>query len=168
MAPLIASDEMECIINSYLRASVSSALEKIWEDERTAPGDMSIRLYAVRVLPDKTLVDDKFTVKTPLRIEFEFLNYIPDSLLQVSFVFYNLEGVGIFNGRSNPRKSPGHIRETCRIPGDLLNDDTYTVRVVIVKDTNIGVLDECHVIRLDVYDVERDGFMQSMANGLAS
>jgi lipopolysaccharide transport system ATP-binding protein len=39
----------------------------------------------------------------------------------------------------------------------LLNDDSYTVRLVIVRDTNVGLFDEFNVLSFDVHDIERDG-----------
>ncbi len=153
------------VVNGYLQQDNRTRHEKIWSEpggepelaDSSSPScEVSMRL--VRLEPQTALPDDRLTVQVPISIVFEYVNRIPDNLLQVSFVLYNVEGICIFNGRSTPKRFPvGHIRQTCLIPGGLLNDDSYTVRVVIVRDTNVGIFDEYGVLSFDVHDVEREG-----------
>jgi lipopolysaccharide transport system ATP-binding protein len=153
------------VVNGYLQQDNRTRHEKIWSEpggepdlaeSRSPSSEVSMR--SVRLEPQTALPDDRLTVQVPISIVFEYVNRIPDNLLQVSFVLYNVEGICIFNGRSTPKRFPvGHIRQTCLIPGGLLNDDSYTVRVVIVRDTNVGIFDEYGVLSFDVHDVEREG-----------
>lgn len=161
--------DVDEVVNSYLQQDNRTRHEKIWDEaggetesgehsdpEKPEESEVSMRL--VRIEPMTQSAEDRITVQVPIRIAFEYVNRIPDNLLQVSFVLYNVEGVCIFNGRSTPKRFPaGHIRQTCLIPGGLLNDDSYTVRVVIVRDTNVGLFDEYGVLSFDVHDVEREG-----------
>ena len=153
------------VVNGYLQQDNRTRHEKIWSEPGGEPelADSSspsceVSMRSVRLEPQTALPDDRLTVQVPISIVFEYVNRIPDNLLQVSFVLYNVEGICIFNGRSTPKRFPvGHIRQTCLIPGGLLNDDSYTVRVVIVRDTNVGIFDEYGVLSFDVHDVEREG-----------
>ena len=51
---------------------------------------------------------------------------------------YNAEGLCIFNTVSPAVVYPtGLIRGVCSIPGNLLNDETYSVMIIIVKDMSV-------------------------------
>ncbi|MEY3284049.1 MAG: ABC transporter ATP-binding protein [Acidobacteriota bacterium] len=159
---LVMAGEVNEVINQYLQQENSSRLEKIWTqgDSSSSSSDVpaEISVVSARLLPQTVDVKNRITVRDALRLEFEYINRIPDNLLQVSFVLYNLEGICLFNGRSTPQRFPaGLIRQSCLIPGSLLNDDSYTVRLVIVRDTNVGLFDEFNVLSFDVHDIERDG-----------
>lgn len=150
--------EINQVISKYLHTTITGALEKSWDDPNEAPGNDAVRLKALRVVPEKQNPTDEITVRTPLRLEFEYWNYQADALLNLSVVLYNLEGVCVLNARSEPQKyAAGLIRQSCYIPGDFLNDETYTVRAVIIKDTCIGLLDKSNLLMFDVHDVEREG-----------
>jgi hypothetical protein len=58
-------------VDQYLQKNPESNLESVWEDERAAPGDGSVRLHCVRVIPQINS-DGLITVHTPLRIEFTY------------------------------------------------------------------------------------------------
>jgi lipopolysaccharide transport system ATP-binding protein len=93
-----------------------------------------------------------------MRLEAAFWNYVPDAVLNFSIVLYNIEGVAVFNTGSTARTFPaGLVRGSFVIPGDFLNDDTYTVRVLIVKDTSVALLDLTDVLMFEVQDSDRQG-----------
>lgn len=155
------------VANGYLQQGALTCHEKFWPaaeassssvGEAGEAGSAEVAMIAVRLLPEMADPGGRLTVADPIGIEFEYYNGVPDNLLQISFVLYNIEGVCIFNGRSRPERFPvGRVRQRCRIPGNLLNDDSYTVRVVIVRDTNVGLFDEFNVLSFEVHDVEREG-----------
>jgi lipopolysaccharide transport system ATP-binding protein len=43
------------------------------------------------------------------------------------------------------------------IPGNFLNDGTYTVRLLIVQDTSVTLVDLHNVLVFEVQDIEREG-----------
>ena len=70
---------------------------------------------------------------------------------------YTLEGTCVFNSDSSPRVFPaGIIREVCHIPGNLLNDGTYRISIMIVKDRFHGIFRLEDVLVFDVHDAERE------------
>ncbi|MFM8394965.1 MAG: polysaccharide ABC transporter ATP-binding protein, partial [Acidobacteriota bacterium] len=159
---LVMDGEINTVINRYLQQENGARHEKIWTDPEQLGSDQSnsaeVTVVSARLMKQNAAGSNRITVRDALRLEFEYFNRIPDNLLQVSFVLYNIEGVCIFNGRSSPRRFPaGLISQACLIPGSLLNDDSYTVRLVIVRDTNVGLFDEFNVLSFDVQDVEREG-----------
>ncbi|NDD63387.1 MAG: ABC transporter ATP-binding protein [Acidobacteria bacterium] len=155
---LVMTGETNEVINSYIQKDVHSSHQKAWVRPDAATGNEEVTLCAVSLTSPGGEPLDRITVEDSIRLNFEYINHVPNNLLQVSFVLYNQEGICIFNSRSKPTKLPvGTVRQCCTIPGNLLNDDSYTVRVVIVKDTNVGIFDESNVLTFEVHDTERQG-----------
>jgi lipopolysaccharide transport system ATP-binding protein len=144
------------IVPAYLQSAAGQVLEQTWSDPQTAPGGPQGYLYRVNISPDGHLTD-AITVRTPIRIEFEYQNWAPDVLLNFSLVLYTLEEVCVLNSVSSPARFPvGAVRGVCHIPANLLNDGTFRVRVLVVRDTAIPLLDCANAGMFQVYDVGRE------------
>jgi lipopolysaccharide transport system ATP-binding protein len=154
---LVADGQAAEVVSGYLKQCASPKTESVWEDPQTAPGDDKVRLHRVTVAvsqePDQTI-----TVRTPLDIEFGYWNLIPGARLNISFFLYTLEEVCVFNAVSESEPRPrGLIRQVCHIPGDLLNDGSYYIRLLIVRDTSLPIFCHPNVGSFEVIDVERQG-----------
>jgi lipopolysaccharide transport system ATP-binding protein len=142
---------------NYIQSGTQARMERRWDDPAAAPGESDARLHYIGLKPLGSNTD-QITVQTALQLEAAFWNYQPDAVLNLSIVIYNIEGVPIFNTGSGARPFPvGLVRGSFVIPGDFLNDDTYTVRVLIVKDTSVILLDLSEVLMFEVQDSDRDG-----------
>jgi lipopolysaccharide transport system ATP-binding protein len=142
------------VIDHYLQTNAVANLESVWEDILTAPGNERVRLRSVRVLP-QTDSGEPITVHTPLRIEFSYWNYVPDTVLNVSILLNNLEEVCVFVAVSDFAPRPaGLIRHTVEIPGDFLNTGSYYVNMSVVKDASIGILFQNNVVSFEVVEGE--------------
>jgi lipopolysaccharide transport system ATP-binding protein len=142
------------VIDHYLQTNAIANLESMWEDNLTAPGNERVRLRSVRVLP-QTDSGEPITVHTPLRIEFTYFNYAPDTMLNVSMLLNNLEEVCVFVTASDFALRPaGLIRHTVEIPGDFLNVGSYYVNMLIVKDASTGILFQDNVVAFEVVEGE--------------
>lgn len=154
---LVEQGDINRTVTSYLQQHHQTTYEKLWPLGNDGVIGTTTRIAAARLVPDLDTPVDKITVKVPLRFEFDLVHNSPDSLLQVSFVLYNVEGVCILNARSTPKRYPaGPLRLNCHLNADLLNDDSYSVRIVLIKDINTSLFDEYNVLRFDVHDVERE------------
>ena len=150
--------EVSQVVGNYLQLGVASLIEKVWDDPASAPGNEKIRLHRARITPINQEPDEQITVESTLQFEFEFFNYLPGALLNFSVVLYSLEGVTIFNTASDCRAFPtGLVSGSFVIPGHFLNDAVYTVRLLIVKDTSVALLDIPDVLTVDVHDTTREG-----------
>jgi lipopolysaccharide transport system ATP-binding protein len=142
------------VIDQYLQTNAVANLESVWEDNLTAPGNERVRLRSVRVVPE-TDSGEPITVHTPLRIEFTYFNYVPDTMLNVSMLFNNLEEVCVFVTTSDFAPRPaGLIRHTVEIPGDFLNAGSYYVNMLIVKDASTAILFRDNVVAFEVVEGE--------------
>jgi len=146
------------VIPNYIQKGALPLLERVWEDPATAPGDDTARLHHVSVTPLGQGPDEPITIKTAIQLNASFWNYVPSAALNFSVVLYNLEGVAIFNTGSGNHDCPiGLVQGSFVIPGDFLNDGTYTIRLLIVKNQTQIFLDMQDVLIFEVHDAERQG-----------
>jgi lipopolysaccharide transport system ATP-binding protein len=145
-----AADE---VVNRYLRAGGTRPTETSWAiDER--PGNDRVRLDSVRVVPSEP--ENGITVDTPFDIEITYQNLTPNTELNISLSVSNIDEVCVFTAVSPPTvRAGGLVREVCRVPGQLLNDSTYRIRVMLVKDTSTPLLDVPDVVSFDVAEGDR-------------
>jgi lipopolysaccharide transport system ATP-binding protein len=160
---IIADGPPGDLVKQYLEAASSAAAtERVWNDMATAPGNDKVRLRSLRL---RTLggSSTEITIQTPLMLEFEFWNLEADARLNLSLHVRNQEGTMVFI--TAPIHEPvwlgkpfpvGLFRSECYIPGDLLNDGTYRVRLLVVKDQAVVVHAEEDALVFKVNDaIER-------------
>jgi lipopolysaccharide transport system ATP-binding protein len=146
------------VVAKYLQTANSSLLERTWSDE-DAPTDGNVTLRAARIAPAAPLADGLVTVRTPLVVEFEYYNGLPGALLNLSVTITNIEGQSVFNtipafdrewyGRPF---EVGLYRSSFEIPGDLLNDGSYQVNLLVVQDQNRILFSVPEVLSFEVQD----------------
>ena len=142
------------VVDHYLQKNTEAKLESIWHDEETAPGDKSVRLHSVQVIP-QAKTEGIITVHTPLQIEFSYWNYSPGTVLNVSLILNNLEEVCVFSSFSDFAPRPaGLIHHSVRIPGDLLNAGSYYINAMIVKDASVAILTQNNAVSFEVAEGE--------------
>ena len=155
---IVDSGNTEQVILNYIQSETQTRIQRHWADPQTAPGGTDVRLRHISITPLGQNLDQPITVQTPLRLEASFWNYLPDVVLNFSIVIYNIEGIAIFNTGSVAGSFPaGVVCGSFVIPGDFLNDDTYSVRLLIVKDTSVVLLDVSDVLMFEVRDSDRQG-----------
>lgn len=157
---LEASGDPGEVVSRYLNGNVgSNYVEQVWDDPESAPGNESIALHRVSIIPLKRAPRNEISVLTPIATELEYWNLQKDVRLNLSLSVFNQEGTCIFvtttlneqawHGRAFPR---GLFRSVCRIPGNLLNDGQYTISVLFVKDEGIVVYKQDGLARFEVHD----------------
>lgn len=148
------------VISQYLQIASESVLEQVWDDPTTAPGNERVRLRRAALTPQLEDERCEITVRTPLKVEFEYWNFVPQTELNLSLHLYNAEGICVFNSASAAKVYPsGLIQGICHIPGQLLNDGNYRVMIMIVKDKSIALYSHHDVLEFEVHDVEREGWL---------
>ncbi len=133
---LIEQGETNQVIASYLSKVSRTRLIRTWETPGEAPGNDLVRIRRIELIPE---YQDKLThidVRTPMRVRFEFWNMMERANLNLSMHLNSLTGECIFNvGSTSQAYGKGLITGECTIPGYFLNDGSYTISVMIVKDT---------------------------------
>ncbi len=142
------------VVAHYLMSTAESSMHRDWSDDDEAPGNDVVRLRSARVVSARL---DHITVNDSIRIEAVCQNNSPGECLNFSLVLYNAEGICVFNSASPFGPLPsGLIHGVCTIPGSVLNDGCYRVRLMIVRDTTVILLDMLDLLAFEVYDVPRD------------
>jgi lipopolysaccharide transport system ATP-binding protein len=114
-------------------ATLTPITERSWDPEGR-PGNDSLRLHAVRVMPEGGSPADPITVRTPFVFEVEWWNLQEGAELQPVLQVKTESGGLIFGGGafhepgwvSRP-VSRGLVRDRCRVPGDFLNDGLHRI-----------------------------------------
>jgi lipopolysaccharide transport system ATP-binding protein len=147
------------VIANYLQTASTAPSERVWHDIASAPGNERVRLRAARVRPEEGMQNGAITLQTPLDIEIEYWNLVPDTYLNLSLVLWNEEQVPVFN--TFPMKEPnwhgrpfpaGLFRSSCAIPANLLNDGRYRVDLYVVKDQNVLLYRHDDLLKFEVHD----------------
>jgi lipopolysaccharide transport system ATP-binding protein len=150
----IAEDgDSSSVVAHYLKTNVEASLDRIWDDEASAPGNELVRMHRARIDSRDPL---HITVNDAIDVEFQYWNYVAGASLNLSLQLCSSEGVCVFNSISPHGPMPaGLVRCVCRIPGDILNDGCFQIHIMIVKDTSVILLHHEDVLMFEVHDVPR-------------
>jgi lipopolysaccharide transport system ATP-binding protein len=146
--------ESKNVIANYLNIHYKSLLERRWDNPNEAPGNQFVRLlYAgVENLSDGTQFS--LRVDTPLLLRFKIFNLAESRLMHFNYQLYTADNVCVFNTASIPQVFPnGIVEATCEIPANLLNDNTYSVSLMV----HIRGADGLHVPDALVFEIEDVG-----------
>jgi len=132
---IIESGRADEIINSYLSKNSNNPLAQKFEQPENAPGNDKVRIKRFEVCPKVTNALELVTIHTPIDIEFEFWNFKEGAKINLSMMVYTMTEECVFNvGTESKILSKGLHKGVCSIPGNLLNDNTYTVSMMVVED----------------------------------
>ncbi|MEP6846746.1 MAG: ABC transporter ATP-binding protein, partial [Panacibacter sp.] len=148
----------ETVVNNYLKKEKALELEQAFESIEAAPGNDAIRVKKVKLLPDFLPGQQVIDIRTPLKLSFEFwhLDKAPGSLIAGIHLFsitgefiFDICSEGIFN-------SNGLLEGHCTIPGNFLNDGSYFISLVFVKNTTQRLYYHEACLQFDVEDYRKD------------
>ncbi len=133
---LIEQGETNYVIQSYLNKISKTKLLREWATPEEAPGNDLVRIHRVELIPEYPDDLHHIDVRTPMRVRFEFWNRMERANLNLSLHLNSITGECIFNiGTQSLPYGKGLIGGECVIPGYFLNDGSYTISVMVVKDT---------------------------------
>jgi lipopolysaccharide transport system ATP-binding protein len=134
---LIEMGETNQVLATYLSHVQKTALESWYLTPEEAPGNEAVKLKSIRLVPDFIDNQKHIDVRTPFKIQIEFWNMIEDAQLNISLHLNSLTGECIFNiGTPSKKFEKGIVTAECEIPGDYLNDGSYSISFMVVKDTS--------------------------------
>jgi lipopolysaccharide transport system ATP-binding protein len=147
---IVVSGEPTAVVGDYVKAVFTSgphSRDQIWDDPTIAPGNDSIRLHRVRLVTDKNNPLKDIFLDTQICIEVEYWNLIQGTKMHLEVAIYSIDGSEVFEdwsaeeinwrGRGLPR---GLFRTVCQIPGNLLNEGSYHIRIQFVDSESIKIL----------------------------
>ena len=133
---LIQMGETNLIMANYLSQIQKTDLQVTYTNQNEAPGNDRVRLKSVKLVPNYLDNQNHLDVRTSFKIQIEFWNYMDQANLNISLHVNSLTGECIFNiGTPSIKFEKGIISAECEIPSDFLNDGSYSLSFMIVKDT---------------------------------
>ena len=148
---ITAAGDAAGVIASYVESvrQVNDGEGREWNEPGEAPGNSRIRVRSVRVAPDGGDGPPRgIGMETPFRIEIEYWNLVPDTILDIDVELFTAEGQPVFethvSDRSGWKPTPiarGLFRSVCRIPGNLLNQGEYRARVLFLDTSPAKLFD---------------------------
>jgi lipopolysaccharide transport system ATP-binding protein len=133
---LIQMGETNLIMSNYLSQIQKTDLQVTYTNQSEAPGNERVRLKSVKLVPNYLDNQNHLDVRTSFKIQIEFWNYMDQANLNISLHINSLTGECIFNiGTPSIKFDKGIISAECEIPNDFLNDGSYSLSFMIVKDT---------------------------------
>jgi lipopolysaccharide transport system ATP-binding protein len=158
--------EVSGVVNDYL-ATTAAIHEQLWELPETAPGNDMVRFHKAKIIIDDDKSAGQIRVDTPLRLEFEFWNYVDNAELNLSMHVYNNDNLLIFASPSPAKKfAKGLIKGVCMIPPNLLNDEKYSIMQMIVIDQSRTIFQINDLLSFDVSEVSRESGWMGKFPGL--
>ncbi len=141
------------VINTYLTRLGEGELTQYFENKMEAPGNDSIRIKSVEVIPQLDDPAAPIDIRTPLNVKIRFWNQLPGASLNLGLHLFSVSGECIFDVSSPSSEMPeGIVEAECKIPGNFLNDGSYFISVVIVKDTSVMLYYHEDCARFEVED----------------
>jgi lipopolysaccharide transport system ATP-binding protein len=141
-------------IENYLQSG-NTELEQHWA-WKDAPGAAEARLTAISVAAGSEVL----YIDEPLTLFFEAMLSEEVKLpaeFNFSLVLGTVEEAVVFNVGSEAQQVEKRcLRASCTIPAHLLNDETYTVRILLVKDRSVPLFDVHHVMTFKMQERDRD------------
>jgi lipopolysaccharide transport system ATP-binding protein len=144
------------IVTRYLQQTQTEfSFQKHWE-WNTAPGTEAGRLLEVEVITNETVlyIDDPINI----RFKAQLAESSPAGRdINFSLIVNNQEEVTVFNVTTQTKHLYQSTFEViCHIPPDLLNDEVYHMRLLLVEDETIPLFDLNNVISIKTEERERN------------
>lgn len=153
------------VIYKYLDDERKNADQLRFDSLENALGNDKIKILAASALnaEDPNAFID---VTTPVNLSFTIVNLSDNPNISVGFDLLNLKGDVIFGSGGMGHYPIGQrITTTCKIPANLLNDDSYNI-FFYVHDRNMAALWQMKdLLFFEVKDIERENGYLGKVNG---
>jgi lipopolysaccharide transport system ATP-binding protein len=126
---LTAEGNPSSVVSRYMESVRQLSNQVRFDRPEVAPGNEFLRLRSASIRVADGCREERFTVRSPLRFEFEVWNAKPGANLDFAFNLFNQYGVLVMNSGTVDSRvySAGLIRMSCEIPGDLLNSGLHSI-----------------------------------------
>jgi lipopolysaccharide transport system ATP-binding protein len=146
--------EADKVINNYLGGLQQHRLKQQWDDINTAPGNSTVKVKSIELIPHLEDMNNPIDVRTPLTVKFQFWNHANNLNLCTGLHLFNQSGECIFDVCTEPANIEAGLMEgVCEVPGNFLNDGSYYFSLIFVKDTSVELyyLEECLSFEVEDY-----------------
>lgn len=141
------------VVNEYLSTLHKKSLIKEFSTLNEAPGNDFIRVMYIELIPDLLDPNEVLDIRTPLTVKFRFYNASDNIVISTDLLLFTLAGECIFDVPSKPATyKKGFIEGECKIPGNFLNDGSYSFTLHFAKDTSSELFSYEECLMFDIAD----------------
>lgn len=141
------------VVNEYLSTLHKKSSIKEFSTLNEAPGNDFIRVMYIELIPDLLDPNEILDIRTPLTVKFRFYNASDNIVISTDLLLFTLAGECIFDIPSRPATyKKGFIEGECKIPGNFLNDGSYSFTLHFAKDTSFELFSYEECLMFDIAD----------------
>jgi lipopolysaccharide transport system ATP-binding protein len=153
---LAADGNTNQVLAEYLKTKAAAndmATERRWT-ESDAPASEAVRIISASVYPVCGTPNASIDVSTSFLIECKYRSLVSSVPLSITISMHDAQGLLLF--AIDPAEPPlprpaGAYRSSCLVPGNLLNDGSYTITLVFHDGSRI-LLELPYIIRINILD----------------
>ncbi len=143
----------ESVIMKYLNFGNKNKLKVEFDSPEIALGNKYIKISRVEIVSSDLRLKNQLNIHSPIDIEIDFWNYVDDKKINLSLHFNTMNYECIFNVGTKPEFLEKGLRKAiCSVPGDFLNDGTFTINLMFVADSSIPVLSVQDIVNLEILE----------------
>ncbi|CAM4204010.1 ABC transporter ATP-binding protein [Gillisia limnaea] len=148
-----ARGNTKSVVNEYLSALHKNSWIKEFSTLNEAPGNDLIRVLYVELIPHLDDPNNVPDIRTPLTVKFRFYNASDNIVLSTDLLLFTLAGECIFDIPSKPAiYEKGMVEGECTIPGNFLNDGSYSFTLHFARDTSSELFSYEECLMFDIAD----------------
>lgn len=148
-----SSGNTKSVVNEYLSTLNKKSSIKEFSTLNEAPGNDFIRVMYIELIPDLLYPNEVLDIRTPLTVKFRFYNASDNIVISSDLLLFTLAGECIFDIPSKPATyKKGFIEGECKIPGNFLNDGSYSFTLHFAKDTSSELFSYEECLMFDIAD----------------
>ncbi len=141
------------VLKNYMSEVQSKKMTYSAVSFQQAIGNELVRLKYAEIKPELSKDLDYWTINDPFNLHFEFWNTLEDVDLNVSIHLYASTGECIFNIGNQPSKyHAGIVSTDIAIPGNFLNDGSYFLSIMVVKNSSIVLANFEELFEFEIAD----------------
>lgn len=145
------------VINNYMANMQRNVYKHTYLSFNQAPGNEYVRLKSCVLSPNLFENQNYMDVRNSISLDIEFWNNVDNQCLNVSLHVYATTGECIFN-ISTPAINCdlGVIKASSEIPSNFMNDGSYIISFMIVKDKSIVLHNFEEIFNFEIVDYRID------------
>ena len=145
------------VINNYMANMQKTVNEQRFASFAEAPGNELVRLKSCTLVPNLLENQSFMDVRNSINLSIEFWNTIDNQNLNISLHVYASTGECIFN-ISTPvgNFNKGVVQANTEIPANFMNDGSYIISFMIVKDKSIVLHNFEEIFNFEIADYRID------------
>jgi len=145
------------VINNYMANMQKNVNEQRFANFADAPGNELVRLKSCTLIPQLFENQAFMDVRNAINLSIEFWNTIDNQNLNISLHVYASTGECIFN-ISTPvgNFNKGVVQANTQIPANFMNDGSYIISFMIVKDKSIVLHNFEEIFNFEIADYRID------------